>query len=202
MRAEVGTGGAATAASRTGMVGARGFEPPTSSSRTMRATKLRHAPTEVLVEQSPGIVARPDPDRCGRSPRWGLGSIPADGERSAAMAIGAGPHRSGESRSPEVLLGDGDPVPTAHSPPREGRRRFRSRAVIGDPRVAREGRHPSARTHLASSHLLETSHEARPQGPFARLRRDVRGVRRLRHAALGQDLVAGNTVRGGPSATA
>ena len=28
------------------MVGARGFEPPTSSSRTMRATKLRHAPTE------------------------------------------------------------------------------------------------------------------------------------------------------------
>jgi DNA invertase Pin-like site-specific DNA recombinase len=29
-----------------GMVGARGFEPPTSSSRTMRAAKLRHAPTE------------------------------------------------------------------------------------------------------------------------------------------------------------
>ena len=29
-----------------GLVGARGFEPPTSSSRTMRATKLRHAPTE------------------------------------------------------------------------------------------------------------------------------------------------------------
>ena len=29
-----------------GMVGARGFEPPTSSSRTMRATRLRHAPTE------------------------------------------------------------------------------------------------------------------------------------------------------------
>jgi hypothetical protein len=28
------------------MVGARGFEPPTSSSRTMRAAKLRHAPTE------------------------------------------------------------------------------------------------------------------------------------------------------------
>jgi hypothetical protein len=28
------------------MVGARGFEPPTLSSRTTRATKLRHAPTE------------------------------------------------------------------------------------------------------------------------------------------------------------
>ena len=45
------------------MVGARGFEPPTSSSRTMRATKLRHAPTEVLVVQSPGIVTRGDPPR-------------------------------------------------------------------------------------------------------------------------------------------
>ncbi len=31
------------------MVGARGFEPPTSSSRTMRATKLRHAPTAMPV---------------------------------------------------------------------------------------------------------------------------------------------------------
>ena len=28
------------------MVGARGFEPPTSSSRTTRATKLRYAPTD------------------------------------------------------------------------------------------------------------------------------------------------------------
>jgi hypothetical protein len=28
------------------MVGARGFEPPTSASRTLRAAKLRHAPTE------------------------------------------------------------------------------------------------------------------------------------------------------------
>ena len=46
-----------------GMVGARGFEPPTSSSRTMRATKLRHAPTEVLVQQSPGIVLREALDR-------------------------------------------------------------------------------------------------------------------------------------------
>ena len=29
-----------------GLVGARGFEPPTSASRTLRAAKLRHAPTE------------------------------------------------------------------------------------------------------------------------------------------------------------
>ena len=34
-----------------GLVGARGFEPPTSSSRTMRATKLRHAPTEDALVQ-------------------------------------------------------------------------------------------------------------------------------------------------------
>ena len=40
-----------------GLVGARGFEPPTSSSRTMRATKLRHAPTEVPVEQGSRMIA-------------------------------------------------------------------------------------------------------------------------------------------------
>jgi hypothetical protein len=39
------------------MVGARGFEPPTLSSRTTRATKLRHAPTDALVVQSPGMIA-------------------------------------------------------------------------------------------------------------------------------------------------
>jgi hypothetical protein len=53
----------AAAEVREGMVGARGFEPPTSSSRTMRATKLRHAPTEVLVHQSVGIVLRAIPGR-------------------------------------------------------------------------------------------------------------------------------------------
>ena len=34
------------------LVGARGFEPPTSSSRTTRATKLRYAPTD------PGAAGR------------------------------------------------------------------------------------------------------------------------------------------------
>src|SRR5262249_25931646 len=39
--------GRATARGRAGgeMVGARGFEPPTSRSRTVRATRLRYAPT-------------------------------------------------------------------------------------------------------------------------------------------------------------
>ncbi len=31
------------------MVGARGFEPPTSASRTRRATKLRYAPTLDII---------------------------------------------------------------------------------------------------------------------------------------------------------
>ena len=47
---------------RVGMVGARGFEPPTSSSRTMRAAKLRHAPTEMPAE-GPGTIAKDHPRR-------------------------------------------------------------------------------------------------------------------------------------------
>src|SRR6476660_4340416 len=41
-----------------GLVGARGFEPPTSSSRTMRATKLRHAPTEGARLQGLRMIAQ------------------------------------------------------------------------------------------------------------------------------------------------
>ena len=33
------------------MVGARGFEPPTSCSQSRRATRLRHAPTVLIVSQ-------------------------------------------------------------------------------------------------------------------------------------------------------
>ena len=36
------------------LVGARGFEPPTSSSRTTRATKLRYAPTDPFVNGKGG----------------------------------------------------------------------------------------------------------------------------------------------------
>ena len=36
------------------MVGARGFEPPTSASRTLRAAKLRHAPTETAAPGASG----------------------------------------------------------------------------------------------------------------------------------------------------
>ena len=44
------------------LVGARGFEPPTSSSRTMRATKLRHAPTECPLLQGRRMIAQADDD--------------------------------------------------------------------------------------------------------------------------------------------
>src|SRR5678815_4646435 len=44
----------AAAASRKGMVGARGFEPPTPWSRTRCSTRLSHAPTEdpALIDAS------------------------------------------------------------------------------------------------------------------------------------------------------
>ncbi len=40
------------------MVGARGFEPPTSRSRTVRATRLRYAPLsqEIILGQTSGEV--------------------------------------------------------------------------------------------------------------------------------------------------
>ena len=70
-----------TAEREVDLVGARGFEPPTSSSRTMRATRLRHAPTEGArctepADDSKGPAARPEPpaeppqepDQFGRQP--------------------------------------------------------------------------------------------------------------------------------------
>src|SRR5262249_21673710 len=40
-----GEGGQSGGSALTGLVGARGFEPPTSRSRTVRSTKLSYAPT-------------------------------------------------------------------------------------------------------------------------------------------------------------
>ena len=95
---------------RTGvLVGARGFEPPTSSSRTMRATKLRHAPTEVLVEQSPGIVARGSRPR-HRAPR---------GDRP--RAVGAHPARAGPGRA---RAGRPPPGGASRGPPATARSRW------------------------------------------------------------------------------
>lgn len=64
------------------MVGAAGFEPTTLSSRTIRATKLRHAPTEVPGLPSPGMIAA---DRRGRHSRAG-GAERARGPETAATA--------------------------------------------------------------------------------------------------------------------
>jgi hypothetical protein len=118
---------------RTGvLVGARGFEPPTSSSRTMRATKLRHAPTEVLVAQSHGIVARGDPPR----------HRPTRDEISRRL-VGARVHHPGRRRNPEVPGNRDPPLRRSHFAP--GALPVGSdSAPNGDPRVAREGRTPIA----------------------------------------------------------
>ncbi len=105
---------------RTGvLVGARGFEPPTSSSRTMRATKLRHAPTAVLVEQSPGIVARPGGSRHGGAVCAAPGAR-RRGERRGARRSRpcAWAHRYVDGHSPEVPPRQGYPVQTSHFAPR------------------------------------------------------------------------------------
>ena len=60
------------------LVGARGFEPPTSSSRTMRATKLRHAPTEGARLQGLRMIAHG-----GRTGTWPLGGTRVSSQASA-----------------------------------------------------------------------------------------------------------------------
>jgi hypothetical protein len=114
---------------REGLVGARGFEPPTSSSRTMRATKLRHAPTEVLSDQSRWSVARVGQSRHGRRPAGELqgtagspgippGAAP-DGPAFARPASTIGPVRCpgappGGLADPEVPGKRDPPVRTSH----------------------------------------------------------------------------------------
>ena len=66
------------------MVGARGFEPPTSSSRTMRATKLRHAPTESPVVQGLRMIAQ----------AGGAGHQPHSENRSTGSGVVAGGHET------------------------------------------------------------------------------------------------------------
>ena len=150
---ETGNGGAvgaqfhAAAEVREGLVGARGFEPPTSSSRTMRATKLRHAPTEVLVEQSRWIVARPA--RFRRERGWAPG---ASRSRDAhGDPFGVAMHHLGTLRSPEVPGIRGPPVRRSHFPasaptvgsvhaPRPATLEWRERAVTSPPTMSRSSR--------------------------------------------------------------
>src|SRR5918992_672196 len=48
-------------------VGTRGFEPPTSSSRTRRATRLRYVPTVTLIVSARHQVTVLEGARCGQS---------------------------------------------------------------------------------------------------------------------------------------
>jgi hypothetical protein len=149
---------------REGLVGARGFEPPTSSSRTMRAAKLRHAPTEVLSDQSRAIVARVGQARhrrrdVGALPEWTRAPGIPPGAASDAPAGPAAParfrpsepfgvpvHRLGCLPGPEVPGNRDPPVRTSHFAASAPTVRFRERAESGDPRVAREGRSPPHRS--------------------------------------------------------
>ncbi len=65
------------------MVGAAGFEPTTSSSRTMRATKLRHAPTECPL--GPGH----DSSRALRPPPFGQADVRRPPARTGTTARAA-----------------------------------------------------------------------------------------------------------------
>jgi hypothetical protein len=145
----------AIATTREGLVGARGFEPPTSSSRTMRATKLRHAPTEVLVEQSRWIVARP---ARFRRERRAADAAPKGLEVGASRSrdvhgdpFGVAMHHLGTLRSPEVPGIRGPPVRRSHFPasaptvgsvhaPRPATLEWRERAVTSPPTMSRSSR--------------------------------------------------------------
>jgi hypothetical protein len=145
--AAVGARFHAAAEVREGLVGARGFEPPTSSSRTMRATKLRHAPTEVLVQQSRWIVARAAGFRRGRRR-----ALEASRSRDArGDPFGAATHHLGTLRSPEVPGNRGPPVRTSHfrasapavgsmHAPRPATLEWRERAVTSPPTMSRSSR--------------------------------------------------------------
>jgi hypothetical protein len=67
------------------MVGARGFEPPASRSRTVRSTKLSYAPTGARTFQAPGVPGGrrriPPP---GRRRQGGGRSAGSDPERAVA----------------------------------------------------------------------------------------------------------------------
>ena len=192
MRAQDGVGIRKGAGKRRQMVGARGFEPPTSSSRTMRATKLRHAPTEVLVQQSHGIVARDAgsrhrPDRAATRGRAGGARCRRPGIDAASRPIGAAAHHLGGLPRPEVLRNRDPPVRTSHFA--SGAAPLGSKpAPNGGPRVAREGRTPST-AQRQERRAREITHEAADQSSPLRPGDDVRGPRHVRRPAHQQALV-------------
>ena len=65
------------------LVGARGFEPPTSCSQSRRATRLRHAPSPssyqpatLLTESSGNLQATTDPVVVGKTDAQGRITVP------------------------------------------------------------------------------------------------------------------------------
>ena len=71
---------------RAGVVGATGFEPATSSSRTKRATKLRHAPRLPRLARGPSIRPREVPSRRASGPSMPRAPRGARARRSARFS--------------------------------------------------------------------------------------------------------------------
>src|SRR5690606_15651193 len=96
IQADEARAGARVAAERSGeSLGARGFEPPTSWSRTMRATRLRYAPCQSrrTIAVAPGGVKTRTPDPLVRSLPAPADDLVAIGRRALA-APWSDPHRS------------------------------------------------------------------------------------------------------------
>ena len=60
------------------MVGMRGFEPPTSCSRSMRATRLRHIPTEFQELQKTEKKRQVLFPHCGMTPAGKVQNLKQD----------------------------------------------------------------------------------------------------------------------------
>src|SRR5690606_14036760 len=78
------------------LVGARGFEPPTPSSRTMCATRLRYAPTQLVsllgrralvqLPQRPTILAQENQPTCSTAATTTSGEKPRRARNDLALA--------------------------------------------------------------------------------------------------------------------
>ena len=91
------------------MVGARGLEPPTSASRTLRASHLRHAPTEARPR-----VADGEEHRSYQPMRAGSIVTDARGRHQATAGMdawGAGQGMLFMFPSNGMTMADNDPVP-------------------------------------------------------------------------------------------
>ncbi len=143
------------------MVGARGFEPPTLSSRTMRATKLRHAPTEGARSTEPA-------DDTPRPGEAAMTAPPGPCPREQVSVGGREPDRVVADVLRRTVLGRAVVHPQ-RSP-------LRLRDVVADRDVERPAAARAARRHRVLVH-------ERPAGPVE----DRDPEARLEHVGVAGD---------------